>query len=360
MTETTTITAGLELACELLNGDCAAFVECHIVPKAGLSAGDQEIADDYTAAIAAITGAAGELQRLEAERDALAAKLAEIERAEPVAWIEHELQGTGLRHLHFRRRPNTLRDDVVAPVWTELIARPAPATELRRERDELAAKYDELLVALHGIGRALGIEEADRSPYSITCGVLAMANRLAAIEAQEPVAHYRASDAEWLAAGRCATMYKDPAEDWIVPLYAHPAPAAAPVLAGRVELLRTVAQQILRDIEATGQLMEWSTPLADALSAAPERAEPAMYELRGTAGTTHPQTVTRASCVQSVYLVAAALTQDGQELYTRHDAPVPMADNEHLYAAAPAQSQPCRTCGLDCCQDRVICPRGER
>lgn len=84
MTETTTITAGLELACELLNGDRAAFVGCHIVPEAGLSAGDQEIADDYTAAIAAIAGAAGELQRLEAERDALAARLEAIERAEPV------------------------------------------------------------------------------------------------------------------------------------------------------------------------------------------------------------------------------------------------------------------------------------
>lgn len=64
----------------------------------------------------------------------------------------------------------------------------AEATELRRERDELAAKYDELLVALHGVGWAIGIEEADRSPYSIACGVLVMANKLAAIEAQEPVA----------------------------------------------------------------------------------------------------------------------------------------------------------------------------
>lgn len=55
------------------------------------------------------------------------------------------------------------------------------------ERDELRAKYDELLVALHGIGAALGIQEGDRSPYSVTCGVLERVNRLAEIEAQEPV-----------------------------------------------------------------------------------------------------------------------------------------------------------------------------
>ena len=67
---------------------------------------------------------AAELRR---ERDELVARLAEIERQEPVAWIEHELQGTGLRHLHFERRPNTLRDEVVDPVWTELIARPIPS-----------------------------------------------------------------------------------------------------------------------------------------------------------------------------------------------------------------------------------------
>lgn len=69
---------------------------------------------------------------LRRERDELAARLAEIEAQEPVAWIEHELQGTGLRHLHFERRPNTLRDEVVDPVWTELIARPAPAAAPER------------------------------------------------------------------------------------------------------------------------------------------------------------------------------------------------------------------------------------
>lgn len=94
MTEATNI-AGLTLARKLLNDDRAAFVQCHIVPEAGLSAGDRAIADDYTAAIAAITGAAAELrtehaQRVTAERDELvrqnaelAARLAEIEAQEP-------------------------------------------------------------------------------------------------------------------------------------------------------------------------------------------------------------------------------------------------------------------------------------
>lgn len=57
--------------------------------------------------------------------------------------------------------------------------------ELEAERDAMRAKYDELLVALHGIGAALGISEGDRSPYSVTCGVLERVNRLAEIEAQE-------------------------------------------------------------------------------------------------------------------------------------------------------------------------------
>lgn len=54
------------------------------------------------------------------------------------------------------------------------------------ERGDLRAKHDELLVALHGIGRALGLAEGERSPHSITCGVLERVNRLAKIEAQEP------------------------------------------------------------------------------------------------------------------------------------------------------------------------------
>ena len=85
MTDTTNITiaAGLTLARRLLNDDRAAFVECHIVPEAGLSADDQAIADSYTAAIATITGAAAEIQRLTAQRDALAARLAEVERSGP-------------------------------------------------------------------------------------------------------------------------------------------------------------------------------------------------------------------------------------------------------------------------------------
>lgn len=54
----------------------------------------------------------------------------------------------------------------------------------RKERDALRVKHDELLTALHGIGKALGIPECERSPYSVTCGALERVNRLAEIEAQ--------------------------------------------------------------------------------------------------------------------------------------------------------------------------------
>lgn len=70
------------------------------------------------------------------DRDALAARLAEIERAEPVAWIEHELQGTGSRHLHLDRRPDCLRDDVIAPIWTALIAKPEPRAAKQAPAEE--------------------------------------------------------------------------------------------------------------------------------------------------------------------------------------------------------------------------------
>ena len=53
-------------------------------------------------------------------------KLAEqpAQQQEPVAWIEHEWSGTGLKHLHFERREPTLRDEVVNPVWTPLYTSP--------------------------------------------------------------------------------------------------------------------------------------------------------------------------------------------------------------------------------------------
>jgi uncharacterized protein (UPF0335 family) len=47
--------------------------------------------------------------------------------------------------------------------------------------------------------------------------------RLAEIE--EPVAHYRKSDAEWLQLGGCAIVYRNAAEDWTDPLYTRPVPA---------------------------------------------------------------------------------------------------------------------------------------
>lgn len=102
------------------------------------------------------------------------------------------------------------------------------------ERDELRAKYDELLVALHGIGAALGIPEGDRSPYSVTCGVLERVNRLAEIEAQEPVA------TAWMKGGAMVNAFNCPPAAkfdhdgyWTSkgysesPLYASPVPAQA-------------------------------------------------------------------------------------------------------------------------------------
>ena len=52
--------------------------------------------------------------------------------------------------------------------------------------DRMRDEYDELLVALHGIGKALGIPESARSPYSVMCGTLECVNRLAEIERAEP------------------------------------------------------------------------------------------------------------------------------------------------------------------------------
>lgn len=48
---------------------------------------------------------------------------------EPVAWIEHEWSGTGLRHLHFEKREPMVRDEVVNPVWTPLYTAPQPARQ---------------------------------------------------------------------------------------------------------------------------------------------------------------------------------------------------------------------------------------
>lgn len=69
----TNILAGLELARKHLRYDRGSFVRARDIPPGSglLEASDQEAADEYTAAIAAITGAAEELQRLTMQRDAL-------------------------------------------------------------------------------------------------------------------------------------------------------------------------------------------------------------------------------------------------------------------------------------------------
>jgi hypothetical protein len=43
---------------------------------------------------------------------------------EPAAWIEHEWSGSGLRHLHFERREQSVRDEVMNPIWTPLYTTP--------------------------------------------------------------------------------------------------------------------------------------------------------------------------------------------------------------------------------------------
>ena len=52
-----------------------------------------------------------------------------VSEVEPVAWIEHEWSGSGLRHLHFERREQSLRDEVVNPIWTPLYINPQPKRE---------------------------------------------------------------------------------------------------------------------------------------------------------------------------------------------------------------------------------------
>lgn len=64
---------------------------------------------------------------IQATIDALRAALEQSQvEQEPVAWIEHEWSGSGLRHLHFERPAPTVRDEVVRPVWTPLYTRPQP------------------------------------------------------------------------------------------------------------------------------------------------------------------------------------------------------------------------------------------
>ena len=95
--------------------------------------------------------------------------IAEAEKQEPVAWIEHEWSGSGLRHLHFERREQTLRDEVVNPIWTPLYTHPQPKQPLTDEQiDDIWNRYcDEMGEAsindAHDIARAIeaahGIKE---------------------------------------------------------------------------------------------------------------------------------------------------------------------------------------------------------
>jgi len=59
---------------------------------------------------------------------------------EPVAWIEHEWSGSGLRHLHFERREQSVRDEVMNPIWTPLYTTPPAAPVQERNFCERCGK----------------------------------------------------------------------------------------------------------------------------------------------------------------------------------------------------------------------------
>ena len=96
------------------------------------------------------------------EREAIESLRQAIEQAEkqePVAWIEHEWSGTGLRHLHFERREASLRDEVVNPIWTPLYTTPQPQREWVGLTDEeieiVSGDYTESEGFKHGARWAL-------------------------------------------------------------------------------------------------------------------------------------------------------------------------------------------------------------
>ena len=68
---------------------------------------------------------------------------------EPVAWIEHEWSGTGLRHLHFEKREPMVRDEVANPVWTPLYTAPPQRQPLT---DEQMWADDGIMRANAGLG----------------------------------------------------------------------------------------------------------------------------------------------------------------------------------------------------------------
>lgn len=82
------------------------------------------------------------------EIERLRARLALIEAQEPVAWMEQEWSGSGERRLHFVRRPANIRDEVMHPVWTALYARPVPAQEPGKQRNDITLNASQLRRAL--------------------------------------------------------------------------------------------------------------------------------------------------------------------------------------------------------------------
>ncbi len=123
----TDITAGLELAKALLEYDKDELLKGPTFHGDRSWPVDEESANDCTAAIAAVTGAAAELQRLEAERDALAARLNQLQIARDAALEERNRLGVELTGARTR----------VAMSQEQAMHAMAEADDLRAEADRL-------------------------------------------------------------------------------------------------------------------------------------------------------------------------------------------------------------------------------
>ena len=79
---------------------------------------------------------------------------------EPVAWVEHEWSGTGSRKLHFEKRDPTVRDEVVNPVWTPLYTDPPQRKPLTEEEiKRICEEYHSPRQLARAVERVHGIGE---------------------------------------------------------------------------------------------------------------------------------------------------------------------------------------------------------
>lgn len=112
MTDTKAIITGLEQARDLIRCNYESFVSCAHTPGIGLSPVDQQVADDFVAAIDVTAAAAGELQRLEAERDALADALHKARSS--VQWRDGRLNQLQIAQVRMRDPERMMVCDILA------------------------------------------------------------------------------------------------------------------------------------------------------------------------------------------------------------------------------------------------------